>query len=409
MLRVRPFRSGWAKGFGAIVRFRQAAPVLAATLGLLALGFGLASVPLGLLAHRPAAAIIGSAAVVLPGAAVGALLAARRPGNPIGWILLGIVVFLAVPSGDFTVLYRMHHRSLPAGWLAVLDAGWPMFLVLLAVLLWLFPAGRLPTGRWRRLSAALIAAGVLLGLAAWASGVAAVAAHTFQIAISGPSADVNATGTLGTVQGVLALSVWASWLVWLAVQVPRYRRSAGERRQQFKWLYSGAAVTVVSLVAVTVIPAATSTFWQVVATVCGLGTAAFPVCIGVAVLKYQLYEIDRIISRVISYTVVTVLLAGVFAGIVVLATTVLPFKTPVAVAASTLAAAALFNPLRRRVQRVVDRRFNRARYDADQTVAAFAARLQDAVDLDSVRDDLAGVVHQALEPAHVSVWISQRD
>jgi hypothetical protein len=203
--------------------------------------------------------------------------------------------------------------------------------------------------------------------------------------------------------------VWASWLVWLAVQVPRYRRSAGERRQQFKWLYSGAAVTVVSLVAVTVIPAATSTFWQVVATVCGLGTAAFPVCIGVAVLKYQLYEIDRIISRVISYTVVTVLLAGVFAGIVVLATTVLPFKTPVAVAASTLAAAALFNPLRRRVQRVVDRRFNRARYDADQTVAAFAARLQDAVDLDSVRDDLAGVVHQALEPAHVSVWISQRD
>ena len=92
-----------------------------------------------------------------------------------------------------------------------------------------------------------------------------------------------------------------------------------------------------------------------------------------------------------------------------LATQVLSFHTPVAVAASTLAAAALFNPLRRRVQRSVDRRFNRARYDADQTVAAFAARLKDAVDLDSVRDDLAGVVHQALEPAHVSLWISQRD
>ena len=185
------------------MRFRQAAPVLAAALGLLALGFGL-----GLLAHRPVATVIGSAAVVLPGAAVGALLAARRPGNPIGWILLGIFVFLAVPSGDFTVLYRMRRRSLPAGWLAMLDAGWPMFLVLLAVLLWLFPAGRLPTGRWRRLSAALITAGVLLGLAAWASGVAAVAAHQFQISVSGPSADVNATGTLGTVQGTLALSVW---------------------------------------------------------------------------------------------------------------------------------------------------------------------------------------------------------
>jgi phosphoglucomutase len=100
---------------------------------------------------------------------------------------------------------------------------------------------------------------------------------------------------------------------------------------------------------------------------------------------------------------------GIYAGLVLLATQVFRFHTSVAVAASTLAAAALFNPVRRRVQRMVDRRFNRARYDADQTVAAFAARLKDAVDLDAVRDDLAGVVQQALEPAHVSLWISQRD
>ena len=105
----------------------------------------------------------------------------------------------------------------------------------------------------------------------------------------------------------------------------------------------------------------------------------------------------------------TGLLVGVYAGLVLLTTQVLRVHTPVAVAASTLAAAALFNPLRRRVQKAVDRRFNRARYDADQTVAAFATRLKDAVDLDSVRDDLAGVVSRALEPAHVSVWISQRD
>jgi hypothetical protein len=134
-----------------------------------------------------------------------------------------------------------------------------------------------------------------------------------------------------------------------------------------------------------------------------------PVCIGVAVLKYRLYAIDRIISRVISYTIITVVLAGVFAGLVILATGVLPFKTPVAVAASTLASAALFNPLRRRVQRTVDRRFNRARYDADQIVAAFAARLKDMVDLDSVRADLSGVVQQALEPVHVSVWVKPGD
>jgi hypothetical protein len=129
---------------------------------------------------------------------------------------------------------------------------------------------------------------------------------------------------------------------------------------------------------------------------------------GVGILKYHLYDIDRIISRTLAYTIVTGLLVGVYAGLVLLATQVLSVTSPVAIAASTLAAAALFNPLRRRVQRMVDRRFNRARYDADKTVAAFAARLQDAVDLDSVRDDLAVVVRQALEPAHVSVWMSER-
>jgi hypothetical protein len=147
----------------------------------------------------------------------------------------------------------------------------------------------------------------------------------------------------------------------------------------------------------------------VVSDVLLLGVAALPVGIGVAVLKYRLYEIDRIISRTLAYAIVTGLLVGVYAGLVLLATQVLDIKSPVAVAVSTLAAAALFSPVRRRVQKAVDRRFNRARYDADQTVAAFAARLKDAVDLDAVRDDLASVVHQALEPAHVSLWISQRD
>ena len=130
---------------------------------------------------------------------------------------------------------------------------------------------------------------------------------------------------------------------------------------------------------------------------------------GVAILKYRLYEIDRIISRTLSYAIVTGLLVGVYAGLVLLATRVLSVKSPVAVAASTLAAAALFNPLRRRVQRAVDRRFNRARYDAEHTVAVFAAGLKDAVDLDTVREDLVGAVQAALEPAHVAVWITPRD
>jgi membrane-associated phospholipid phosphatase len=133
------------------------------------------------------------------------------------------------------------------------------------------------------------------------------------------------------------------------------------------------------------------------------------VSIGVAILKYRLYDIDRIISRTLAYAIVTGLLGGVYAGLVLLATQVLGHHySSVAVAAATLAAAALFNPVRRRVQRAVDRRFNRARYDADRTVALFAARLKDAVDLESVRDDLAGVVQKALEPAHISVWMNER-
>jgi DNA integrity scanning protein DisA with diadenylate cyclase activity len=140
-----------------------------------------------------------------------------------------------------------------------------------------------------------------------------------------------------------------------------------------------------------------------------LALAALPVSMGVGILKYHLYDIDRIISRTLAYAMVTGLLVGVYAALVLLATEVFRVHSTVAAAASTLAVAALFNPLRRRVQRAVDRRFNRAKYNAEATVAMFAARLKDAVDLDSVRDDLASVVQRALEPARISVWISPRD
>jgi hypothetical protein len=136
-----------------------------------------------------------------------------------------------------------------------------------------------------------------------------------------------------------------------------------------------------------------------------LGLLGLPVCIGVAVLKYRLFDIDRLISRTLAYALLTGLLVGVYAGLVLLATEALRLSSSVGVAVATLAAAALFNPVRVRVQRLVDRRFNRARYDADRMVAAFAASLKDAVDLDVVRTDLAGTVRAALEPAHVSVWI----
>jgi hypothetical protein len=183
--------------------------------------------------------------------------------------------------------------------------------------------------------------------------------------------------------------------------VASWRRSSGERRQQLKWLLVGSAAAGIGL-GISIVPG-TGTIGGVVGVAMSL---AFPLCIGVAVLRYRLFDIDRVISRTLGYAIVTGLLVGVYAGIVLLATEVLRFRhSTVAVAAATLAAAALFNPLRSRVQTMVDRRFNRARYDADRIVAAFAARLQDAVDLDAVQADLASSVQQTLEPAHISVWI----
>jgi hypothetical protein len=172
---------------------------------------------------------------------------------------------------------------------------------------------------------------------------------------------------------------------------------------------SGAAVSIVCLVFATGFstPGRATTLLGVIGSLAWFGVAALPVSIGVAILRYRLYEIDRIISRTLAYAIVTGLLVGVYAGLVLLATQVLHFHSTVAVAASTLVAAALFNPVRGRVQHTVDRRFNRARYDAEHMVTAFAARLQDTVDPDAVRTDLTGVVHTALEPAHVSVWLQQ--
>jgi len=201
----------------------------------------------------------------------------------------------------------------------------------------------------------------------------------------------------------------AFFVVFAGRLVLSWRRAGGERRQQLKWLASGCALAIAcgapAILTGVFDPHVPAAVQAVIAVFNAASFIVLAVCLGVAILKYRLYEIDRIISRTLSYAIVTGLLVGVYAGLVLLATRVLSVKSPVAVAAATLAAAALFSPVRHRVQRAVDRRFNRARYDAEQTVAAFAARLQDAVGLDGLRADLVGTVHQTLEPAHVSVWI----
>ena len=208
-------------------------------------------------------------------------------------------------------------------------------------------------------------------------------------------------------------------LIGAGAQVYRYRRVSGlTERQQTKWVVFGLAATmagiiVFQLVGLLVQDVAPSTVKsQVDSNLVGgvfiLILAIIPVCIGIAVLRTHLWDIGLVISRTLTYALVTALLAGVYTGLVLLATRVLPFHTAVAVAVSTLAAAAAFHPLRVRVQHTVDRRFNRARYDADQAIAAFAARLQDTADPDAVHAHLLAAVHQALEPAHASVWINRR-
>jgi hypothetical protein len=190
-------------------------------------------------------------------------------------------------------------------------------------------------------------------------------------------------------------------------QVGRYRRSTGNQRQQLKWVIGGATCCVVATAITIFAGNYSSSAAQAVQDAADLGAAVLPAAIGVGIVKYRLYDIDRIFSRTLAYAIVTGLLVGVYLGLVLLASLVRPSSSPVVVAGSTLIVAALFHPLRRRVQRVVDRRFNRARYNADQIVTAFAARLQDAVDLGTVRDELANVVHAALEPDHLSVWIKE--
>jgi hypothetical protein len=234
--------------------------------------------------------------------------------------------------------------------------------------------------------------------------VGAIISHRTQVDSGGNllllSGTNPAAGWWNAVQSLFFLLLAVCLVASLAGQVASWRRSSGERRQQLKWLLAGSAA------AGTGFGIAIVSGTAAIGIACLLaGLLAFTLCVGVAVLRYRLFDIDRVISRTLAYAILTGLLVGVYAGIVLLATAVLQFHGTVAVAAATLAAAALFNPLRRRVQKIVDRRFNRARYDADQIIAAFAARLQDAVDLDAVRADLVSSVQQALEPAHISVWI----
>ncbi len=381
--------------------------------GAALLALVIAAVPLAGLAHQNLDASGGSVPVwvVAPFGVVGLVVAWRRPGNPLGWIMLGGAFFgaLSEDASFYTVAdYRLRHGGLPLGWLALLaQPGWAPAVMMFGLVVLLFPDGRLPSPRWRWPACGYVAVGLLWIVGAVFFTVRAIAGHHPQVDASGNLfllyGNDPAAGWFNVVQWVFFPVLAACWLASLARQVLGYRRSSGERRQQLKWLMAGSALAFAG-VALAMLAGQT----PLGAVFAVVGFLAMPLCIGVAILRYRLFDIDRIVSRTLAYAIVTGLLVGVYAGLVLLATQVFTIRSPVAVAAATLAAAALFNPVRHRVQRVVDRRFNRARYDADKAVSAFAGRLQDAVDLDSVNEDLARVVTRSLEPAHLSVWVSSR-
>ena len=380
---------------------------------------------LGLNASRVDPVRIGAdallAVAVGVGAAISQLIISRLPGNAVGWLLS--LIGLALAGSMFFDQYALYGLGTAPGSLpAARAAGWAagvlatVTVLLLAFLVLLFPDGRLPSRRWRPVLWALVVLTVGWLVGELQAGTTVTGGITGALSAAGITYRYHgilphqAWTTSGAGRVIFVLGLVTGVLVVASVFVRR-RGASTERRKQLAWLgYAGlmtvlwAAVMIVASVAT---PSAfngwlSALLWSFLVLT---PVAGVPLACAVAILKYRLYEIDRIISRTLAYAIVTGLLIGVYAGLVLLATQVFRFHTPVAVAAATLVAAALFTPLRSRVQHRVDRRFNRARYDADQTVTAFAARLKDAVDQDEIRADLLGVVQRSLEPAHATVWL----
>jgi hypothetical protein len=373
--------------------------------------------------------LVGVPVLIFP--IVGALIASRRPHNPIGWILLanGFLPVLYAMINYYSMYGLIRPGSVPypvgiaalSQWLWVPTVGLlPIYLVLL------FPDGRLPSRRWRPL--------------AWISGAVIVLESIAEGLDPGPLSDMEALSydPVGEVRNPFGLEgqQWVAdaanallvllLLCILASAVSlilRYKRSSGKVRQQIKWIAFAASVVgmvsvslmVSSLIELYFAPeswgsADTAPFWvELLYYVWLLSFAGVPIAVGFAVLKYRLYEIDLIINRTLVYGALTATLVALYFGVIVMLQSLFVLLTgeqsTLAVVASTLLIAALFTPLRRRIQGFTDRRFYRRKYDARKTLEAFSARLRDETDLEALNAELVGVVREAMQPAHVSLWL----
>ena len=352
---------------------------------------------------------------------VGALIASRRPQNPIGWICLadGLLWMLIIVSEAYSFygLAKPGSVPFPVGIYALSEWLWvPAVGLVGTYLLLLFPDGKLPSRRWRPL--------------AWLSGVMMVLLSAAILLDPGPLEGLEGvrnpfgleehpwvTDAAYIALPLLPLCILASALS----LVLRYRRSRGEERQQIKWIAFAASVVgvmyLIAMVSAFIFPsrawfAAGSPLWlDLLAYAALLSFTGLPIAVGLAVLRYRLYNIDLLINRTLVYGLLTASLAAVYFGGVAMTQTLFRALTgqeeqpQLAIVVSTLVIAALFNPLRRGIQSFIDRRFYRRKYDARQTLEAFSARLRNETDLDTLSGDLVGVVRETMQPAHVSLWL----
>jgi hypothetical protein len=369
----------------------------------------------------PGAALLGGVATVML-ASVGAVLVSRLPHHRIGWLLAAGGLVLAVSGGTSGLAdygLNLHSGSVPGAiWFAWIGQWtWAPEIAILFILLPLFyPNGRLLSSRWR---AAVAMAAVVLLVGGVGSALSPWSPNPYPVdnplAVGGTAGDligwlVNVGVTIFVVAGGAAA---------IASLVLRFRRAALIERAQLKWFAVVAMLTALGgTVSIATSSASGGTaptgVLGTLNTLAGLliygGLALLPVAIGLAVLRYRLYEIDRLISRTISYGVLTAIVGGLFVGFILAFQAVLAPVTQsneLAVAGSTLLVFTVFQPLRRRVQRIVDRRFNRTRYDAERTVAAFAERLRDEVDLEHLRAEILATVSATVEPSSISLWLRE--
>ncbi|HVQ21764.1 MAG TPA: hypothetical protein VMT36_00705 [Candidatus Saccharimonadia bacterium] len=360
----------------------------------------------------PALALPFNATVILM-SVVGAVVEWRRPGHVIGRLLmlsgpLYATLFIGWTVADYSFAPLIDPAAFAALSWATAILSYPGVALFAGWLPLLFPTGTLPGPRWRLPAVALVVVSTI-----------SLAAFAFRPGTYGPGRAVNPLGIEGwpsalqPLADALPFEMATLLILAMAALATRYRRGDRVSRLQIRWLLAAMAITIAGFAGVLIeLAVRTDDGPNISAFVAYAGILAMPIAIGIAVTRYRLYEIDRIISRTLSYAVVTVTLAVVFVGVVLgLQAILAPFTRDdtVAVAASTLVVAALFQPLRRRIQRVVDRRFDRARYDADLIVSAFATRLRGQVDLDGLSTDLAGVVGHAVAPTSFSLWVSANE